>query len=142
MHNFNLFFNTIEILTTTCLLIFITIILSFLIIFKITKNKKRIPTIVCLCGSMKFKDAYKMVEETETLVGKIVLTSHVNKTNLTYIEQIKLNELHKRKIDLCDEIFILDINEYIGDSTMDELKYAQRKRKYIRFFSKEKGYKL
>ena len=142
MHNFNLFFNTIEILTTTCLLIFITIILSFLIIFKITKNKKRIPTIVCLCGSMKFKDAYKMVEETETLVGKIVLTSHVNKTNLTYIEQIKLDELHKRKIDLCDEIFILDINEYIGDSTMDELKYAQRKRKYIRFFSKEKGYKL
>jgi hypothetical protein len=83
-----------------------------------------------------------MVEETETLVGKIVLTSHVNKTNLTYIEQIKLDELHKRKIDLCDEIFILDINEYIGDSTMDELKYAQRKRKYIRFFSKEKGYKL
>ena len=142
MHNFNLFFNTIEILTTTCLLIFITIILSFLIIFKIIKNKKRIPTIVCLCGSMKFKDAYKMVEETETLVGKIVLTSHVNKTNLTYIEQIKLDELHKRKIDLCDEIFILDINEYIGDSTMDELKYAQRKRKYIRFFSKEKGYKL
>jgi len=133
MHNFNLFFNTIEILTTTCLLIFITIILSFLIIFKIIKNKKRIPTIVCLCGSMKFKDAYKMVEETETLVGKIVLTSHVNKTNLTYIEQIKLDELHKRKIDLCDEIFILDINEYIGDSTMDELICTKKKKIYTFF---------
>ncbi len=48
-----------------------------------------------------------------------------------------LDELHKRKIDLADEILIIDVNGYIGDSTKSEIEYAKSLNKKIRYLSKE-----
>ncbi len=45
----------------------------------------------------------------------------------------KLDELHKRKIDLADEVYILNVGGYIGESTRSELEYAKAQDKPVRF---------
>jgi len=44
-----------------------------------------------------------------------------------------LDELHKRKIDISDEVLILNVGGYIGESTRSELEYAISKGKKIRW---------
>ena len=102
------------------------------------------PTIVCLCGSTKFGEAFRIANLKETLAGKIVLSvsdfmlqpteifGHLSKQEFDEIK-IKLDELHKRKIDLADEVLILNVGGYIGESTRSELDYAQSHNKIIRF---------
>jgi hypothetical protein len=50
-----------------------------------------------------------------------------------------LDELHKRKIDLADEVLILNVGGYIGDSTRSELEYARAKGKVIRWLEEDKA---
>ncbi len=98
------------------------------------------PIIVCFCGSIKFKEEFIDANFRETMAGKIVLTvgwfSHSDKEIYfpTAEEKIALDELHKRKIDLADEVLILNVNGYIGESTNSELEYAKQQGKVIRFF--------
>ncbi len=105
------------------------------------------PIIVCLCGSTRFSEAFQKAQLEETLAGKIVLTigcnmktdkdifDRINKEDLIIIKQ-KLDELHKRKIDLADEVLILNVNGYIGESTRSELEYALKNDKKVRFLEK------
>jgi hypothetical protein len=107
-----------------------------------------IPRIVCLCGSTRFSDAFRDANLRETLAGRIVLTigcdlradselfEHLTMVELQQLKS-KLDCLHKRKIDLADEILVLDIDEYIGDSTASEIAYAARYGKPIRYLSQE-----
>jgi len=108
------------------------------------KPRIRKPTIVCLCGSTRFGEAFRRAELQETLAGKIVLTigcnmksdddlfGHLNEVER---EQIKrnLDELHLRKIDLAKEVLILNVGGYIGESTQREIIYAQKLGKIIRY---------
>lgn len=97
------------------------------------------PVIVCLCGSTKFKNAFIEATRRETLAGKIVLSvgcyMHADNIPITQEQKIALDELHKRKIDLCDEVLVLDVGGYIGASTADEIEYAQKHNKSIRYLS-------
>ena len=102
------------------------------------------PTIVCLCGSTRFMDAFFDVGWKETLAGKIVLSVGVCKHAKDHggealgVETVKLlDELHLRKIDLADEVLILNVGGYIGESTQKELEYAKKQRKIIRFLEEE-----
>lgn len=100
------------------------------------------PTIVCLCGSGRFREAFEDAEFRETLAGKIVLTIGCNTKDVARSQALAhfkpmLDELHLRKIDLCDEILVLDIGGYIGESTTREVSYAASLGKRIRFFSEE-----
>jgi len=61
---------------------------------------------------------------------------HLAKDELAAIKA-KLDELHKRKIDLADEVLILNVGGYIGESTMSELVYARKLGKAIRFLEEE-----
>lgn len=91
--------------------------------------KANIPEIVCLCGSTRF---YKTFDEQNfrlTLAGKIVLSIGCNTKSdeglsLTEEDKTRLDELHKRKIDLCDSVFVLNVDGYIGSSTRSEIEYA------------------
>lgn len=98
---------------------------------------KEYPIIVCLCGSTKFKDTFIKEYENETLEGRIVLSvgifNHANNLNLSKDTEHKLDELHKRKIDLADEVLFLNKNGYLGDSTIEELNYTYNTQKKIRF---------
>lgn len=102
------------------------------------------PTIVCLCGSTRFSEAFQQANLRETLHGRIVLSigcdmrsddelfAHKPADELAQIK-IALDELHLRKIDLCDEVLILNCGGYIGQSTARELAYARSLGKRVRF---------
>jgi hypothetical protein len=102
------------------------------------------PTVVCLCGSTRFGDAFRQANFEETMAGRIVLSIGCNMKsdddlfgNLTprQFAEIKfqLDWLHLRKIDLADEILVLNINGYIGESTAREIAYAEALEKPIRY---------
>lgn len=102
------------------------------------------PTIVCLCGSTRFWRAFQAAGLRETMAGKIVLSigaasgtddEHFGNLPRGEYDRIKtmLDELHMRKIDLCDEVLILNVNDYIGESTARELAYAQSLGKVVRY---------
>lgn len=95
------------------------------------------PKIVCLCGSTKFKEAFEKANFDETMKGNIVLSvgcfMHKDKIPITEDQKIKLDELHKRKIDLADEVFVLNVNSYIGESTESEIDYAFTHAKKVRY---------
>ena len=106
-------------------------------------REERGPTVVCLCGSTRFKQEFFEANFRETMAGKIVLSvgwfSHADGEIYTPTEDEKraLDELHKRKIDLSDEVLILDVGGYIGESTKSELEYAKQTGKRVRFRSLE-----
>jgi len=109
----------------------------------------KFPLIVCLCGSTRFGDAFREANLRETLDGRIVLSIGCNMRNDAEIFghladdklvaiKAKLDELHLRKIDLADEILILNVEGYIGESTQRELEYAKSQGKAIRFLEERK----
>lgn len=102
------------------------------------------PTIVCLCGSTRFWRDFQQASLRETLAGKIVLSigaangtddEHFGNLPRAEYDRVKqrLDELHKRKIDLADEVLILNVGGYIGESTRRELEYALEHRKTVRY---------
>jgi len=105
----------------------------------------RRPKIVCLCGSTRFYEEFQRANFTETLAGNIVLTvgfyphakfsekAHGEDVGITSEEKIALDNLHKRKIDLADEVFVLNVGGYVGDSTRSEILYAMRAGKDVRW---------
>ena len=98
------------------------------------------PPIVCLCGSTRFTEAFGGMCLRETLAGKIVLTIGCNTKSdhdLTHagwsIDKEALDLLHLFKIDLADEVLFLNVEGYMGESTLRELEYARKLGKRIRF---------
>ena len=110
-------------------------------------SDKPFPTIVCLCGSTRFWRTFQQINLQETLAGKIVLSigaatgtddDHFGNLPQEEYDQIKaeLDELHLRKIDLADEVLILNVDGYIGESTRKEMNYAFQQGKVMRFLEK------
>jgi hypothetical protein len=101
------------------------------------------PPIICLCGSTRFMDAFFEAGWQATLAGKIVLSvgvcKHVDTEGGHGGEMLgpetvaALDELHLRKIDLADQVLILNVGGYIGESTGRELAYARSIGKSVRF---------
>lgn len=92
--------------------------------------------IITLCGSTRFKDEFMAVQKKLTLEGNIVISLGVFAHSGDIIsneEKIMLGEMHKRKIDMSDEIFVINVDGYIGDSTRSEIEYAKLCGKKIRF---------
>lgn len=105
------------------------------------------PTITVLCGSTRFGHSFREWNLRLTLAGHIVLSigcdmrsDHELWRDLDEraIEEVKmkLDELHKRKIDLADEVFVLDVDGYIGSSTRGEIEYAESLGRPVRYLSK------
>lgn len=99
---------------------------------------EKLPEIVCLCGSTKFFKTFDEQNFKLTLEGKIVLSIGCNTKSdeglkLTSEDKIRLDELHKRKIDLCNYILVLNVDGYIGDSTKSEIAYAERIGKPVKY---------
>ena len=99
------------------------------------KNKFKIIT---LCGSTKFKDEFFKEQKRLTLEGNIVISvglfGHSGDVE-AWTDDTKemLDEMHKRKIDLADEIFVINKNGYIGESTRSEIEYAKKEGKIIKY---------
>lgn len=90
------------------------------------------PKVVCLCGSTRFLDEFQKAEFRLTIEGCIVLTvgcdtksdSELFKGVAGEVIKQHLDELHKRKIDISDEVFVINKGGYIGSSTRSEIEYA------------------
>lgn len=99
------------------------------------------PRIVCLCGSTRFWRAYQEANLAETLAGHIVLSvgcdTHSDAELFSPEELLRLkqglDELHLRKIDLADEVLVLNVGGYIGESTHREIAYAEAHSKRVRY---------
>jgi hypothetical protein len=96
------------------------------------------PTIVCLCGSTRFMQAFQDANLRETLAGKIVLSIGCNTKSdqdlaLGPIDKTTLDLLHLFKIDLADEILVLNVGGYVGESTRREIDYALMVGKRVRW---------
>mgnify|MGYP003399010448 CR=1 FL=1 len=94
--------------------------------------------VVTLCGSTKFKDEYIKAQKELTLQGNIVISvglfGHSGDAEV-WSEGTKamLDDMHKRKIDMADEIFVINVGGYIGESTKREIAYAEQKGKKVNY---------
>ncbi len=101
--------------------------------------------VITLCGSTRFKDEFYKVQKELTLKGNIVISVGVfghsgdeevwekmDEGTLTKTKQM-LDDMHKRKIDMADEIFVVNVGGYIGDSTKSEIEYANNHGKKVNY---------
>ena len=97
--------------------------------------------VITLCGSTRFKDAFMEAQKRLTLEGNIVISvglfGHSGDEEV-WTEGIKemLDDMHKRKIDMADEIYVLNVGGYIGNSTQSEIEYAISTRKDVQYLEK------
>ena len=94
--------------------------------------------VITLCGSTRFKNAFMHAQKRLTLEGNIVISVGMfgpSGDDETWSEGTKemLRDMHKRKIDMSDEIFVINVGGYIGESTKSEIMYAQTAGKPVRY---------
>lgn len=101
--------------------------------------------IITLCGSTRFKDKFMEVQKRLTLEGNIVISvglfghsgdnevwENMDEGTFTKTKEM-LDDMHKHKIDMADEIFVINVGGYIGDSTRSEIEYAMKRGKVVRY---------
>ncbi|MBQ0855743.1 hypothetical protein J8N05_47165 (plasmid) [Streptomyces sp. BH-SS-21] len=100
------------------------------------------PAIVVLCGSTRFWEQFTEATLYETVAGRIVLApgcnlkqSHPLWADPVQADRLKrvLDDLHLRKIDLADEVLVVNPDGYIGESTRREIAYSRSLGKPVRF---------
>ena len=101
--------------------------------------------VITLCGSTKFKDEFMKAQKDLTLKGNIVISvglfghsgdnevwENMDEGTLTKTKEM-LDDMHKRKIDMADEIFVINVGGYIGESTKSEIEYAKATNKKVNY---------
>lgn len=98
--------------------------------------------IVTLCGSLKFQNEMMKIAQDMALEGYCILTPPVyltsNVINITDKQILKLKEEHLQRIELSDAILVVNVNNYIGESTNFEIEYAQKLDKEIMYYIEQK----
>ena len=105
-------------------------------------GKYRVTT---LCGSTRFKNEFMEVQKRLTLEGNIVISvglfghsgdnevwENMDEGTLTRTKEM-LDDMHKRKIDMADEIYVINVGGYIGSSKRSEINYAKATGKPVRY---------
>ncbi len=99
--------------------------------------------VITLCGSTRFQDAFIKAQKKLTLEGNIVISvglfGHAGDSEV-WQDGVKemLDDMHKRKIDMADEIFVINVGGYIGSSTRSEIEYACSTGKVVRYLETNK----
>lgn len=93
--------------------------------------------VICLCGSTRFKTEYQHENLRLTLCGNVVLTvaafGHADNIPFDPVSKATLDAVHLLKIDLADEVRIINVGGYIGESTRHEIEYARACGKIITY---------
>ena len=91
--------------------------------------------VITICGSMKFQKEMMITAEKLALEGNCILTPVYpvlnNEKTEEQLEELK-NE-HFKKIEISDAIFVVNKNQYIGESTKLEIEYAMKLKKEIMY---------
>ena len=101
--------------------------------------------VVTLCGSTRFREQFMEAQKRLTLEGKIVISvglfghagdaevwEHMDEGTLTKTKKM-LDDMHKRKIDMADSIYVINVGGYIGESTRSEIEYAKAHGKEVHY---------
>lgn len=101
--------------------------------------------VITLCGSTRFKNEFMEVQKMLSLKGNIVISvglfghsgdsevwENMDEGTLTKTKEM-LDDMHKRKIDMADEIFVINVGGYIGESTKSEIEYAKKTGKIVNY---------
>lgn len=104
--------------------------------------------VITLCGSTRFKDEFMRVQKELTLKGNIVISvglfghsgdfevwENMDEGTRTKTKEM-LDDMHKRKIDMADSIFVINVGGYIGESTKSEIEYAKSCGKEVEYLEK------
>lgn len=102
--------------------------------------------VITLCGSTRFKEQFMEAQKRLTLEGNIVISvglfghagdqevwDGMDEGTLSKTKEM-LDDMHKRKIDMADEIYVINVGGYIGDSTRSEIQYAEEHGKPVRYY--------
>jgi hypothetical protein len=94
--------------------------------------------VITLCGSTKFKDEFVEAQKRLSLAGNIVISVGLfghSGDDEVWNDGVKemLDDMHKRKIDMADGIFVINVGGYIGSSTRSEIEYAKSHDKTIEY---------
>ena len=102
--------------------------------------------VVTLCGSTRFKEQFMEAQKRLTLEGNIVISvglfghagdqevwDGMDEGTLSKTKEM-LDDMHKRKIDMADEIYVINVGGYIGDSTRSEIRYAEAHGKPVWYY--------
>ena len=102
--------------------------------------------VITLCGSTRFKEQFMEAQKRLTLAGYIVISvglfghagdqevwDGMDEGTLSKTKEM-LDDMHKRKIDMADEIYVINVGGYIGDSTRSEIQYAEAHGKTVRYY--------
>ncbi|RWP64899.1 hypothetical protein [Mesorhizobium sp.] len=103
------------------------------------------PKVITLCGSSRFPTAFHIVNAHLSMLGHVVISlglyGHADQPagarfltsdgNEQTTEKRNLDQLHFRKIDVSDGIFVINVGGYIGSSTRREIEYARSQGKSV-----------
>ena len=94
--------------------------------------------VITLCGSTRFKEQFIETQKRLTLEGCIVISvglfGHSGDVDVWKPgTKEMLDDMHKRKIDMADEIFVINVGGYIGESTKSEIAYAEKNGKKVNY---------
>lgn len=92
--------------------------------------------VITICGSTRFKEQFLEVQKHLTLEGNIVISvglfGHSGDAEVwTPGTKEMLDDMHKRKIDMADAIYVINVGGYIGESTRSEIEYARSQGKEV-----------
>ncbi len=101
--------------------------------------------VIALCGSTRFKEQFMEAQKRLTLEGNIVISvglfghsgdqevwENMDEGALTKTKEM-LDDMHKRKIDMADAIYLINVGGYVGSSTKSEIEYAISHGKEVRY---------
>lgn len=92
--------------------------------------------VITLCGSTRFKKEFEETNKRLTLEGNVVISvgcfGHAGDI-ITDEQKVMLDDIHRQKIEMADEIFVINKDSYIGKSTRAEIEYAKKLGKKINY---------
>ena len=94
--------------------------------------------VITLCGSLKFQKEMMIIAEKKALEGHCIITPVypiIENIGRTEEQLIKLKDAHFKKIELSDAILVVNVNNYIGNSTNLEIEYAKKLGKEIIYYT-------
>lgn len=95
--------------------------------------------VITICGSMRYsKEMMKIAEELELKQGYAVIQCvyNIDGQRNEGVDASILDKIHRKKIDISDAIYVVNIDGYIGNSTKNEIEYAKNKGKEVIYHEK------
>lgn len=95
--------------------------------------------IITVCGSFKFMKEMMLITEKIGLQGNCMLTpvypTKSGKDNYTEDEAKIAGQMHFERIKLADAILVVNVNDYVGESTKKEIEFAKSLGKEVMYYT-------